>query len=77
MAGAGKTVAALDAEIAALEAKALKLVGLPDSVKIGPNSFSGASAAYERVKNKLEELCSERDALVNNGGCRRPSRMNV
>lgn len=72
-----RSLATIDAEIAALKAKKAKLASLPDSVAIGPNRFSGANSAYERVKQEIEELCAERDALINNGGCRRPSRGNV
>jgi hypothetical protein len=77
MAGPLRSLAVIDAEIAALKAKKAKLAAMPDAMKIGPNSFSGVGNAYERTKNELEELCSERDSLINNGGCRRPSRGQV
>jgi hypothetical protein len=58
-----RTLAEIDAELAALRAKKAQLAGMPDSVTIGPN--------------RIEDLCAERDALVNHGGCQVPTRGNV
>jgi hypothetical protein len=72
-----RTLAEIDAELAALRAKKAQLAGMPDSVTIGPNRFAGVTSAYERLKEEIEDLCAERDALVNHGGCPVPTRGNV
>jgi hypothetical protein len=77
VAGTQLTLAQLEAKISSLETSLDEMVVLPDSAKIGPDSYSGMGNAYARSRQRLEELCAERDALINNAGCPRPSRMEV
>ncbi len=69
-----KTVDQIDAELAELEPKLSKLASLPDSFEIGPNKASGIGNAYWRLKGRIEELCRQREALIDNDGCPLPTR---
>jgi hypothetical protein len=75
--GAARTIDEIDASLAILQPKLDQLAGMPDSIKIGPNSASGIGKAYQRVKDRIEELCREREALVENAGCPLPTRGEV
>ncbi len=75
--GAVRTIDEIDADLAILQPKLVRLAALPDSIKIGPNSAGGIGNAYQRTKDLVEELCREREALIENSGCPLPTRGDV